>query len=239
MLIPGAEDANHKAWMYRILTAVADDIFLSSNIYFKGGTCAAMRGFLDRFSVDLDFDLADQSKIQETKKRLEKNFARLGLIIHDQSKNYPQYFLKYENAQGKRNTLKFDVSFPIPRNNDYEPVRFDEIDRVLKCQTVETMFANRLIAVMERYKRNHSVAGRDLFDIHAFLLKGFKFKSELIEERAGKSVFEYLKELKIFIEKHFSQQDIDEDLNHLLSPVQFKRMRKIIKPEVLAFLVHP
>lgn len=236
MLIPHSKDAVHKAWMYRVLTAIADDIFLASNIFFKGGTCAAMRGFLDRFSIDLDFDINDPSKIGEIKQHLENIFGRLGLSIRDQSKKYAQYFLKYESPPGMRNTLKFDTSFPIPKNNDYEPVRFDELDRILKCQTIETMFANKLIAVTGRFHQTGSVAGRDLFDIHSFILKGYEFKKEIIEELSGKSAVQYLKELKIFIEKHFSQTDIDEDLNHLLPPAEFKKIRKVLKTEVLAFL---
>ena len=236
MLIPSAADANHKAWMYRLLTVVADDMLLSSNLFFKGGTCAAMRGFLDRFSVDLDFDLAHESQMGKIKSHLEKSFDRLGLVIHDQSKNYLQYFLKYESPPHTRNTLKIDINFPIPKNNEYEPVRFNELDRIIRCQTLETMFANKLIAVMGRFQKNGSVAGRDIFDIHSFLIKGYSFKSEIIEELSGKSVQKYIQELKVFIEKHFSQTDIDEDLNHLLPAVQFRRMRKVLKQEVLAFL---
>lgn len=236
MLIPSANNALHKAWMYRLLSAIADDIFLSSVIFFKGGTCAAMRGFLDRFSVDLDFDLVDKTKIKDVKIILEKIFKRLGLSIHDQSTNYPQYFLKYASPPGERNTLKFDINFPIPRNNDYELVRFEELDRILKSQTIETMFANKLVAVMGRFKQNGSVAGRDLFDVHSFMLKGYEFKEEIIQELTGKSASEYLKELKIFIEKHFSQQVIDEDLNQLLPLDRFKELRKSLKQEVLAFL---
>ena len=115
-------------------------------------------------------------------------------------------------------------------------MRFDELDRILKCQTVETMFANKLLAVMGRYQKHGSVAGRDLFDIHSFLLKGFEFKKDIIEEVSGKSATAYLKELKIFIEKHFTQTIIDEDLNHLLPAEQFKKIRKTLKTEVLAFL---
>lgn len=236
MLIPNTSDIKHKAWMYRLLTAIADDIFLPSNIFFKGGTYAAMRGCIDRFSVDLDFDLADESKIKKTKAHLEKIFKKLDLKIDDQSRKSPQYFLKYDTPKGTRNTLKFDVSFPIPKNNDYETVRFNDLDRILKCQTIETMFANKLIAVIGRFQKNGSVAGRDLFDIHSFMLKGYEFKKEIIEELSGKSAKAYLKELKIFIKKQFNQTDIDEDLNHLVPIEQFKKIRKTLKAEVLAFL---
>ena len=62
MLIPRREDAIHKAWLLRLLTAICEQPTLSQNLGFKGGTCAAMRGFLNRFSIDLDFDLLADGK---------------------------------------------------------------------------------------------------------------------------------------------------------------------------------
>jgi len=62
MLLPDKKDALHKAWLLRTLEAVADDVFLSQTLYFKGGTCASLLGWLPRFSVDLDFDYAGDEK---------------------------------------------------------------------------------------------------------------------------------------------------------------------------------
>ncbi|MEK7113921.1 MAG: nucleotidyl transferase AbiEii/AbiGii toxin family protein, partial [Patescibacteria group bacterium] len=90
------EDNVHKAWLYRLLEAIASDSYLSSVLYFKGGTCASMLGWLDRFSVDLDFDYAgDTENIKKTKDALEKVFASVGLSIKDKSQNGIQYFLRY------------------------------------------------------------------------------------------------------------------------------------------------
>lgn len=43
--------------MNRLLIEIVDQPVLAHNLVFKGGTCAGMLGYLDRFSVDLDFDL--------------------------------------------------------------------------------------------------------------------------------------------------------------------------------------
>ena len=51
------QDTYHKSQLVRLLVEIIDNHILGRSLYFKGGTCAAMRGFLDRFSVDLDFDL--------------------------------------------------------------------------------------------------------------------------------------------------------------------------------------
>lgn len=48
---------------------------------FKGGTCASMLGWLDRFSVDLDFDYAgDKKNIAATREALERIREVLSLI---------------------------------------------------------------------------------------------------------------------------------------------------------------
>jgi len=46
MILPNKNDAIHKAWLYRVVEAIADDRFLAQTLYFKGGTCASMLGWL-------------------------------------------------------------------------------------------------------------------------------------------------------------------------------------------------
>src|SRR3989338_10828355 len=111
-MLPNKSDAMHKAWLYRILERIADDHLLPSVLRFKGGTCALMLGWLDRFSVDLDFDYAgDKAQIAKTRAALESIFVTLGLSVSvkDSSKKGIQYFLGY-SAEG-RNTIKIDTAF--------------------------------------------------------------------------------------------------------------------------------
>ena len=88
MILPDKKDAVHKAWLYRILEAIADDSYLAGVLYFKGGTCASMLGWLDRFSVDLDFDYAGKTEtkdVAQTRKSLENLFNKIGFdsrIVH-------------------------------------------------------------------------------------------------------------------------------------------------------------
>ncbi|MBI5411566.1 nucleotidyl transferase AbiEii/AbiGii toxin family protein [Candidatus Peregrinibacteria bacterium] len=236
MLIPNPKDALHKAWMARILSAVADDTFLVQVLRFKGGTCAAMRNLINRFSVDLDFDLIDAEKRPEAAKRLEGIFKKLGLIVKEKSQHTLQYFLKYDNQPKERAILKWDAVFPCPQSNDYEPIRLIDIDRVLYCQTVPTMFANKLVSVMNRFEKHGSLAGRDLFDIHAFFLGAHSFKNEIIQERTGREAKIFIPELAQFIQKQFTQTVIDQDLNALLDCTAFQRIRKVLKQEVIMFL---
>lgn len=237
LILPNKKDAVHKAWMFRILRAVADDAILANAFVFKGGTYAAMRGFLDRFSVDLDFDYVGTADEMTTiKKRLEKLFSDLGLTVKDGSKEVPQYFLKYPARELERNTLKFEATTLMSNSNKTEKVRLLDIDRIFSCQTIETMFAHKLVALVDRYERHGSIAGRDVYDIHHFFLNGFSYDAEVIQSRRGVPVLTYLKELRTFIVSRITDTVLNQDLNVLLSPDQFQKIRRILKEETLAFL---
>lgn len=237
MILPNSKDATHKAWLYRLLSSIYDDLWLSNHLFFKGGTCAAMLGYLDRFSVDLDFDFSgEKDAVIETQKHLEKIFDELGLEIKDKSKNIPQYFLKYPIKDGTRNTLKLDMTFPCPKASRYEPKEFSDIGRIIYCQTIETMFANKLAALIDRFEKNGSIAGRDVYDIHHFFLQGYRYSPEVLEERRGKPAYEAMVEMEQFLERHITEAIINQDLNVLLVPRAFQKIRKTLKSETMMFL---
>ncbi|MGB4942973.1 MAG: nucleotidyl transferase AbiEii/AbiGii toxin family protein [Candidatus Moraniibacteriota bacterium] len=238
MILPHPEDAIHKAWLYRLLSALVDDMMLASVLRFKGGTCAAMLGYLDRFSVDLDFDLvvATAEALPSIREKMEAVFTGLGLEIKDASKNTAQYFLRYPVVGNKRNSLKVDVTFPPVSANKYQTVRLPEIDRLVACQSVETMFANKLVALIDRYEKNESLAGRDVYDIHHFFLRGFRYTDEVIRERRGTDLETFFRQLFNFVEKHVTEKVLTEDLNSLLPYAEFSKLRKVLKQETLMFL---
>lgn len=236
MIISKRQDAIHKAWLYRLLSEILDSSSLCQNLYFKGGTCAAMLGRLDRFSVDLDFDLKDTSLKESLRPELHKIIKGLGLQIKDESKNALQFFLKYDAPENVRNTLKLDVNDLAPKANEYGAERLSEIDRTALCQTVETMFANKLVASIERFEDTGGVAGRDIYDIHYFFMRGFKYKPEVIEERRKTSAKEFLESEIEFVNKEVNETVINQDLNLLLPPDKFAKIRKTLKQEVLIFL---
>ena len=238
MILPNNKLAIHKAWLNRMLEGIATRPELTSVLYFKGGTCASMLGWLDRFSVDLDFDYVGTTEdIVTTRKLLEDIFVELGLSIKDSSKNGIQYFLKYDNPNSEsRNTLKIDTSFPSLKADKYEIKKIIDIDRFLTCQTKETMFAHKMLAVMGRFKNEGHIAGRDIYDIHHFFMKGFGYDLEVLKEGQTKPIKDFLSELHAFINKEVTEKVLDEDLNTLLTPENFKKIRKVIKREVLGFI---
>ncbi|MBD3244448.1 MAG: hypothetical protein GF335_00455 [Candidatus Moranbacteria bacterium] len=237
MLTFNPKDAIHKAWLFRILGAFYENPKIAKNLYFKGGTCAAMLGYLDRFSIDLDFDYVGKiEKMENLKKKMEDIFRFLELEIKDQSRKIPQYFLKYKTKQGKRNTLKIDCTFPPIKANSYQPFSFSQIDRIIYCQTIETMFGNKLVALIDRYQKTEKIAGRDLYDINHFFLQGYSYNKKVIQERTNQELIDFFLDLKAFISQKVNQTIINQDLNMLLDYEKFKIIRKNLKNELIMLI---
>lgn len=230
------DNIKHEMIMNRLLSEILDDKYLSGSAFFKGGTCAKMLGFLDRFSVALDFDLSEKADKDIFRQKLKKIFENLNLEIKDESKKSLQFFLKYPAEKGFRNTLKLEILDNFYKSNIYKPFYIPDIERTAVCQTVETMFSHKLIAPIDRKEKGGSVAGRDIYDIHYFFSQGYEYLPEVIKERRGVTLLEHFLNLKDFVEKEVTKQMIDEDLNVLLDFNKFKLIRKYLKEETLRFI---
>jgi predicted nucleotidyltransferase component of viral defense system len=230
------EDALHKSYLNRLLIEIVDQPVLAHALAFKGGSCAAMLGYLDRFSVDLDFDLVKDARAGTLREAFHEAFEHLGLQVLGELDRLLFFQLSYPTDHGKRSTLKVSVNSMEINANQYRVQYLPEIDRLVNCQTIETMFANKLVAVTDRYKLHRTIAGRDIYDIHHFFLRGYSYHAEVIRERTGKSPQDYFEELVSFIREHGTQTVINEDLNTLLPPARFRQIRKVLLPETLTFL---
>jgi len=231
-----SEDTIHRSHLNRLLIEIADHQQLASKFAFKGGTCAAMLGFLDRFSVDLDFDYLNNKDLDWIRTEIKKIFHQMGLKIVKEFNHQILFSLSYPSAVGQRNTLKISVIDPMIKSNQYQVQYFPEIDRLINSQTIESMFANKLVAVMDRYRIYQKIAGRDIYDIHHFLVKGYAYLQTVIEDRSGLSISDFLKSLAEFIKVKVSQKQINEDLNTLLPLDRFQQIRKVLIPETIHLL---
>lgn len=236
MILPHSSDATHRFQLYRCLIAILDDSLLSQSIIFKGGTCAAMLGYLDRFSLDLDFDLKKMEDKKKLEKRLQVIFSELDFEIKEKSRNELFYVLKYDSKRGYRNTIKLGITPIMTKFDRYDIFYLREIDRFGNCQRIETMFAHKLVSLIDRFRKYKMIAGRDLYDIHHFFLSGYEYIKEIIEVRSGKKIGEYLRELKSFIDTKVTDRVLSEDLNYLLPSEKSEQIRKILKKETLLFL---
>jgi len=238
MILSNPEDTVHKIQLYRLLTAILDEPVLAHNICFKGGTCALMRGLLDRFSVDLDFDLKIGVDKTLIRKKCTELFPKIKLTINKQHETALMFILHYNTKDPVRNTLKLSIIDNPPRTNMCETVLLPEIDRYANVHTVETMVANKLVAPFDRFEKYGSIAGRDIYDIHYFLSHHLPYSKIIIEERRKTDSVTYLKELIAFIQTNVSQRVIEQDLNMLLQPAVFQIIRKTLKNETLMLLAN-
>ena len=231
------EDIIHKSTLHRLLMEIVDQPLMAQSLAFKGGSCAAMLGYLDRFSVDLDFDVLEGADEAELRKMFHQVFEQLGFSVTLEFDKVLFFQLRYPSSPGKRNTLRVGASNIRIESNQYKVQYFPEIDRLINSQTIETMFANKLVAVMDRYAHHQTIAGRDIYDIHHFFVQGYAYHGAVIRERTGMEPKEYFGNLIDFIKEHVTQTIINEDLNSLLPNRQFQQVRKILIPETLSILV--
>jgi len=236
MILPKPQDAVYRGQLFRLLIEIVDNKVLSNSLVFKGGTCATMLGYLDRFSVDLDFDILPGADAIEIKIELSKIFVQLGLIIKDQSTREIQYKLGYKALENQRNTLKLDVVGSVSEDDTTEVKLLPDIQRYMRCQTIETMFAHKLIAFKDRYNKHQRVAGRDIYDIYHFFINGYSYNPKIIEARTGKSPNQYMVELLELMETIVTDEIITQDLNPLLSSETFNQVRKSLRVEVISIL---
>jgi len=236
MLNIRAEDIIHKSYLNRLLMEIIDRPAMSQGLIFKGGTCASMLGYLDQFSVDLDFDAINNADEAVLRNEFYEVFDHLDFIIMKEHRKALFFQIRYPGDPGKRNTMKISASNLRVEANQSKAQYLTEIDRFMKCQTIETMFANKLVAVMDRYKSHRTIAGRDIYDIHYFFIHGYSYHAPVIQERTGLKPKDYLEKLEGFIRKHVTQTIINEDLNTLLPPIRFQQIRKILIPETLSLL---
>jgi len=230
------EDIIHRSQLHRLLMEIADQPLLAQSLAFKGGTCAAMLGFLDRFSVDLDFDVSKGVDEAALRTVFHQVFDQMGYSVTLEFDKVLFFQLRYPSSPGKRSTLKVSASNLRVEANQYKVQYFPEIERLINSQTIETMFANKLVALTDRWEKNKAIAGRDIYDIHHFFLQGFAYRAAVIQERTGLEARAYFEILLDFIREHVTQTSINEDLKTLLPLAKFQQIRKILIPETLSFL---
>jgi hypothetical protein len=215
---------------------IVDQPLLAQTLSFKGGSCAAMLGYLDRFSVDLDFDVLTNSDKDILRKAFHQVFNHMGLNVTLEFENALIFQIRYLSSSRKRSSIKVSATDLIIESNQYRVQYFPEIDRLINSQTIETMFANKLVSVIDRYSQHKSIAGRDIYDIHHFFMQGYRYHQAVVQERTGLGPKEYFGKLIDFIKEHVTQTIIYQDLNSLLPLQRFQQVRKILIPETLSLL---
>lgn len=217
----------HRKIMFEILRDIYNSD-LGFILGFKGGTMLYFFYNLDRFSVDLDFDLLDITKENTVLKKIEKILKPYGKIYDVYNKKHTLFaLLNYKN--GERN-LKIEISKRIVYENKYEFKNLYGTD--IKCMTIEDSFAHKLLAATGR----RVAVNRDFFDLYSFWKNGYEFNQEIIKKATEKSVKEYLKFLRDYVEKNLNQKNVLQGLGELVSAKQKDWIKKNLKQELLNYI---
>ncbi|MBU1045629.1 nucleotidyl transferase AbiEii/AbiGii toxin family protein [Patescibacteria group bacterium] len=162
---------------------IYSDISIAPNLGFKGGTAAFLFYELNRGSVDLDFDLLDESKKQVVFDKIQKIATGYGKIIDSRVKrfnlvNVISYDTKSQNIKIEVNRRDF--------GSRYELKTLLGISMIVMVR--EDMFAHKLMAMYERVGKT----SRDIYDIWFFLKNNWPVNKEIIKQRSGMSFEEFL-----------------------------------------------
>ncbi len=218
--------ATHKTILFQILKEIYSDTTISPFLGFKGGTAALMFYGLDRFSVDLDFDLLDESPEDRVFTRVEEIAKKFGRIKESQKKRFSLFCLisygdKARNIKIEINRRQFGSRFEIKTY----------LGLSMRVMVLEDMFANKLMAMHERIGKT----GRDIYDVWFFLQSRSPINKAIVENRAGMSFDELVKKCIDQLEKTDNRRVL-QGLGELLTPSQKDWARAKLKEETIALL---
>lgn len=213
----------HKIIMVRILKDIYQDILISSFLGLKGGTACHLFYGLNRYSVDLDFDLL-KPELKETVFQEIEKIAKKHATIKEKyiKKNTIFFLLSYGE---KEHNIKIEIS---TRNlgNNYQILNYLGISMLVMKK--EDMFANILITLLERKR----TANRDLFDLYYFFSEHWDINEDIIRLRTGYGLKECLKKCFQFVEK-INNKQILQGLGELIDEKQKDWVKKNLKKEIL------
>jgi predicted nucleotidyltransferase component of viral defense system len=218
--------ATHRTILFQILKDVFTDTSIAPYLGFKGGTAAFMFYGLDRFSVDLDFDLLDESREDYVFERVIKIIEQFGTLKELHKKRFNllcviSYDDKSRNIKVEINRRQFGSRYEI---KTYLGVSMQVI-------VLEDMFAHKLMAMHERIGET----SRDIYDVWFFLKERYPINKSIVEKRAGEPFDELVNKCIDQLEK-MNNRHILDGLGELLTPRQKDWARAKLKEETISLL---
>ncbi len=218
--------SKHKNILLQILKDVYSDTMIAPHLGFKGGTAALLFYELNRDSVDLDFDLLDESKEQSVFEKIQKIAAGYGKIVDSRIKrfnlvNIISYDTKSQNIKIEVNRRNF--------GSKYELKTLLGISMLVMVR--EDMFAHKLMAMHERIGKT----SRDIYDAWFFLKNNWPVNKEIVEQRSGMFFKELLQKSAEQLEK-MDNRNILVGLGESLTESQKDWARAKLRTETIFLL---
>jgi hypothetical protein len=216
----------HKNILVQILIDIYSDTTISPYLGFKGGTAAYLFYGLDRYSVDLDIDILDESKEDYIFEQVEKIVRKYGEVKEAQKKRYNLIFLlSYENKAKNAQNVKIEIN-RRQFGSKYDVRAFNGVSMLVMIK--EDMFAHKLVAMHERLEETN----RDIFDVWFFSKNNWEINKEIVEKRTGMT---YKKFLKLCIKEleDMDNNDILKGLGELVTEKQKAWIKSKLKLETI------
>lgn len=217
------DTAKHKNILIKILKDIYTDTSIAPLLGFKGGTAAYLFYELSRASLDLDFDLLDESKEDYVFEKMEEIAKQYGQIKEHRKKRFNLFLvLSYENDAPN---IKVEIN-RREFGSKYEVKSYLGIS--MKVMIQEDMFAHKLVAMYERMGK----ANRDIFDVWFFGQKDWPINKEIIEKRTEMSFKDFLQKCIEALEK-LPNRDILAGMGELLDEKQKAWVKAKLRTEVI------
>lgn len=216
----------HKNILFRILKDIYLDTGLAPFLGFKGGTAAVLFYGLNRDSVDLDFDLLDESREKAVFGKIQKIAADYGRMVDFHTKRFG--LLMVISYDQKSANIKIEVN---RRNygSRYELKTALGISMLVMVR--EDMFANKIMAMHERIGKT----SRDIYDVWFFLTNHWPINREIIELRAKMPFRKLVTKCAGQLEK-MSDRRILDGLGEFLTEAQKDWARAKLRTETIFLL---
>jgi predicted nucleotidyltransferase component of viral defense system len=219
----------HKNILLQILQDIYSDNSIGPFLGFKGGTAAYLFYGLDRFSVDLDFDLLDAEKEDFIFNKIETIIKKYGIIKESKKKKFNLIFiLSYQQKIENAPNIKIEIN-RRDFGSKYIPKSYMGISMLVMIQ--EDMFANKLMAMYERLGKTN----RDIYDVWFFAKNNWQINKEIVENRAKMPLRDFLQKCISNLEK-FNDHNILDGIGELLDLKQKSWARNNLKKEVVFWL---
>lgn len=216
----------HKNILLQILKDIYSDTSIAPYLGFKGGTAALLFYDLNRKSVDLDFDLLDDTKEEEVFNKIQKITESYGIITESKIKHFN--LLNIISYKKGAQQIKVEVS-RRQFGSRYEVKTLFGISMLVMAK--EDMFAHKLMAMYERIGKT----SRDIFDVYYFYKNNWEINIKIVENRSKMSFKDTLNNCIEKLEK-LDNKHILDGLGELLSSSQKDWAREKLKKEAIFLL---
>jgi predicted nucleotidyltransferase component of viral defense system len=215
--------SQHQTILVQILKDIFSDTAISPFLGFKGGTAVRLFYELDRFSVDLDFDLIDESREDSVFEEIKRILPAYGSLKESVKKRYGLFFmLSYED---QARNVKVEIN-RRPFGSRFEIKSYLGIPMQVMVQ--EDMAAHKLVAMVERIGKTN----RDIYDTWHFLEKNWPINKVIVEARTGMSFKNFLQKCISLLEK-MGDRHILAGMGELLDEKQKVWVKTRLRAETL------